>query len=75
MLHPDHPIDTAAEALAHLRDLRSELAIAGPSGLLEDSGYLHDLRDDIAASETVFVGLAVTEIASLRAELGGRLQG
>ena len=75
MLHPDHPIDTAAEALRHLEGLRSELAIAGPSGLLDDAVYVEDLREDIAASETVFVGLAVTEIASLRAELGGRLQG
>ena len=75
MLHPDHPIDTAAQALRHLEHLRAQLAIVGPSRLLEDAGYVSDLREDIAASETVFVGLAVTEIASLRGELSGRLQG
>jgi hypothetical protein len=30
------------------------------------------LRDDIEASRAAFVGLAVTEIATLRGELGGR---
>ena len=75
MIHPDHPIETAADALRHLADLRFELALAGPTGLVADAGYLQDLHDDIVTSEQVFVGLAVTEIAGLRADLGGRLQG
>ena len=75
MLHPNHPIETAAEALNRLRDLRFELAIAEPAGLLEDASYMQDIREDISASEELYVGLAVTEIASLRAELGGALLG
>ena len=75
MLHPNHPIETAAEALLRLRDLRFELAIAEPAGLLDDATYLQDIREDISASEQLYVGLAVTEIASLRAELGGALVG
>ena len=75
MLHPNHPIETAAEALNRLRDLRFELAIAEPAGLLEDASYMKDIREDISASEALYVGLAVTEIASLRAELGGPLLG
>ena len=75
MLHPNHPIETAAEALNRLRDLRFELAIAEPAGLLEDASYMTDIRADISASEELYVGLAVTEIASLRAELGGPLLG
>ena len=75
MLHPNHPIETAAEALTRLRDLRFELAIAEPAGLLDDASYMQDIREDISASEELYVGLAVTEIASLRAELGGPLVG
>ena len=75
MLHPNHPIETAAEALSRLRDLRFELAIADPAGLLDDASYMQDIREDISASEELYVGLAVTEIASLRAELGGPLVG
>ncbi len=75
MLHPDHPIETAVEALHYLEDLRFELALAGPAGMLDNAGYVDELHDDIEASTQVFVGLAVTEIASLRAELDGRLEG
>jgi hypothetical protein len=75
MLHPNHPIETAAEALTRLRDLRFELAIAEPAGLQDDASYMEDIRQDISASEELYVGLAVTEIASLRAELGTPLLG
>jgi hypothetical protein len=34
-----------------------------------------DLLDDISSHESAFVGVAVTEIATLRAELDGRLRG
>lgn len=75
MIHPSTPIETAAEALERLKGLQFELAIAGPAGLLEDADYLQDITEDLAASEEVYVGLAVTEIASLRAELDGPLLG
>ena len=75
MLHPNHPIETAAEALGRLRDLRFELALAEPAGLAGDATYMDDIREDINASEELYVGLAVTEIASLRAALGRPLVG
>jgi hypothetical protein len=75
MLHPNFSIETAADALARLDDLRFELAVAGSAGLLDDAEYLTDIQNDISESERLFVGLAVTEIASLRASLGERLQG
>ena len=75
MIHPDHPIETAAEARRHLLDLRFEKAIAEPSGLLEDASYVAQLEDDIAATEHAYVGLVVTEIATLRAELAAPLRG
>ena len=75
MIHPDHPMETAAEARQHLLDLRFERAIAGPSGLLDDGSYVSQLDDDIAATEHALVGLVVTEIATLRAEIGAPLRG
>jgi hypothetical protein len=75
MIHPNHPIETAAQALRRLHDLRFELAIAAPAGLLGDDAYMRDIQDDIDASEELYVGLAVTEIASLRAQLGRPLLG
>jgi len=75
MIHPDHPIETAAEARRYLLDLRFEKAIAQPSGLLEDASYVSQLEEDIAATEHAYVGLVVTEIATLRAELGAPLRG
>jgi hypothetical protein len=75
MIHPDHPIETAAEARQHLLDLRFERAIAEPSGLLDDVSYVTQLEDDIAATEHAYVGLVVTEIATLRAELEAPLRG
>jgi hypothetical protein len=75
MIHPDHPIETAVEALQQLEELRVERAIAQPAGLLGDATYVADLEADIAATQHAFVGLVVTEIATLRGELGTRLQG
>jgi hypothetical protein len=37
--------------------------------------YMDDLEADIAASRAAFVGLAVTEVAVLRAEVFGRQYG
>ena len=75
MSDPTLPITTAAEALRRLEDLHTELTLAGPAGLLSDPSYLHDLQDDLASTEQLYVGLAVTEIATLRAELSGALAG
>ena len=72
---PNHPIETAAQALQRLQQLRFELAWAEPAGLLDDEAYLRDIQDDITASEELYIGLAVTEIASLRGQLGTRPQG
>ncbi|HEX2085357.1 MAG TPA: hypothetical protein VHF89_06720 [Solirubrobacteraceae bacterium] len=68
-------IQTALDALRHLEVLQEERALATLTGLVHDVDYLADLEDDIAASTHAYVGLAVTEIATLRAELGGPLLG
>ena len=66
---------TAIAALRHLEVLQEERALAHLTGLIHDADYVADLEDDIAASTSAYVGLAVTEIATLRAELGGPLLG
>ena len=75
MSEQGHPTETAAEALLRLADLRFERAIAADAGLLDDPTYVADLDDDIESSTRHYVGLAVTEIASLRGALSGPQQG
>ena len=66
------PTTHAADELAHLTSLRSDRAIAIAMG---DTELAEDTDIDIAASAAAFIGLAVTEIATLRGEIGGRAQG
>jgi hypothetical protein len=77
MRHPASHIHdtTAAGARARLQLLEAERAEALEAGLGANSVYMDALRDDIDASRAAFVGLAVTEIATLRGELGGRNAG
>lgn len=62
---------TALDALRHLEVLQEERALAHLTGLIHDADYVADLNDDIEASTHAYVGLAVTEIATLRADLEG----
>jgi hypothetical protein len=66
---------TAVEIQDDLRMLYVERALAELEGLASDPTYMADLLDDIQAHRSAFVGAAVTEIASLRAELGTQLRG
>jgi hypothetical protein len=61
----------ALEALITLRRLEAERLDAVEAGLGENALYMTDLEYDIEASRATYVGLAVTEIATLRAQLGG----
>ena len=66
------PNTSAADELAYLTSLRSDRALALAIG---DADLAGDLDVDIEAATDAYVGLAVTEIATLRGELGGRDQG
>lgn len=66
------PTTSAADELEHLWQLRADRAIAALSG---DADLVDDIEIDIQAATDAFVGLAVTEIATLRGEIGGRCQG
>lgn len=66
---------TAAKIRADLRLLYAERALAGLEGLGSDPSYMADLLDDIDSLKNAYIGAVVTEIATLRGELGGPLRG
>ena len=65
-------IMTATEARSQLHRLEAERLDAVEAGLGGNTLYMTDLHNDIAASRALYVGLAVTEIAVLRGQLGDR---
>lgn len=66
---------TATDARTRLQRLQAERLDAVEAGLGGNALYMDDLQNDIAASRALYVGLAVTEIAVLRAQLGAPLLG
>jgi hypothetical protein len=62
---------TAIEMQIQLQDLRVERALASIEGLASDAAYMADLEDEILAARCAYVGAALTEIATLRAQLFG----
>lgn len=65
-----------AMALQHrLKELQVERLNAADVGLSADSSYMVDLEFEIAATSWAYVQAAVTEIATLRADLDGPLVG
>jgi hypothetical protein len=62
---------TATDARIQLHRLEAERLDAVEAGLGENALYMDDLHNDIAASRALYIGLAVTEIATLRAQLSG----
>lgn len=70
---------TTAPSAADIRErldlLLAERALAAFEGLSNDPLYEADLDDEIIATKSAYIGAAVTEIASLRGQLSGPLQG
>ena len=66
---------SAIEMQIHLQELHVERALAAIEGLAGDPAYMADLEDEIVAVRAAYVGTAVTEIATMRAELSGPLVG
>ena len=66
---------TATDLQHELRTLLLERELAAVEGIDGNATYMADLEQDIAAHRAAYVGAAVTEIASLRAEMSGRLDG
>jgi hypothetical protein len=66
---------SAARLHEQLQQLQRERALAALTGLSANALYMADLFDEIDATRAAYVGAAVTEIASLRAEIDGPLAG
>jgi hypothetical protein len=62
---------TAAEVRSHFGKLVAERALALETGVAEIAPYIADLEEEIAFCRELYVASAVTEIATLRAELFG----
>jgi hypothetical protein len=62
---------SAIEMQIHLQELHVERALAATEGLASDAAYMADLEDEILAARRAYVGAAITEIATLRAQLSG----
>jgi hypothetical protein len=62
---------SALEIHTCLLELQAERALASIEGLAANSAYMADLDGEIEATTSAYVGAAVTEIATLRAELSG----
>jgi len=61
----------AIEMKFRLKELRAERLLASVEGVAENSTYMADLDEEIAEATQAYVAVAVTEIATLRAELFG----
>jgi predicted protein tyrosine phosphatase len=64
----------AIEMHIRLKELQAERLFASREGLGADTAYMAymaDLDDEIAEVSDAYIGAAVTEIATLRAELVG----
>jgi hypothetical protein len=66
---------TASDLRLELGRLMAERLDAAEAGLGSNALYMRDLEDDLAAAREAYVGLAVTELASLRGALSGRASG
>lgn len=62
---------TALDARNHLTDLEEERGLALAAGLADVSSYMADLDQELDTWRRLYVTAAVTEIATLRAELSG----
>jgi hypothetical protein len=62
---------TALEVKDHLVQLEEERALALREGLGANSAYMNDLDVELEHRRALYTVAAVTEIATLRAELSG----
>jgi hypothetical protein len=68
---PNEPYATASDARADLYRLVAQRLDAADVSLDANALYMSELENEIEVSRAAYIGLAVTEIATLRAELSG----
>jgi hypothetical protein len=66
---------SAIDMQHHLKQLQAERALASIEGLGDNRPYMANLNEEIAETTAAYVGAVVSEIATLRGELSGRLLG
>jgi hypothetical protein len=66
---------TAADARSHLVQLEAERALAQVEGLGDVQSFMADLEDEIDEWRHRYIETALTEFASLRAELSAPRRG
>jgi hypothetical protein len=66
---------TAAQLRGYIAELEAERATALLTDLAEVDAYMDDLDEELEVVRTLYVTTAVTEIATLRADLSGAPQG
>jgi hypothetical protein len=71
---PDSAI-SALDAREDLARLEAERALARREGLADVRAYMADLEAEVEYRRDLYVAAAVTEIATLRAELFGAQEG
>lgn len=62
---------SAYDIRLQLGRLTAERLDAVEAGLGDNAVYMRELEDDLLATRQAYIGLAVTEIATLRAQLSG----
>ncbi len=66
---------SAVEARENVSKLEAERAIADLTGVAEIASYMRDLEEELELWRDLYTTLAVTEIAVLRGQLFGTLEG
>jgi predicted trehalose synthase len=66
---------TAAQLHGYIGELEAERATALQTALADVDAYMDDLEEELELVRDLYVISAVTEIATLRAELSGALLG
>jgi hypothetical protein len=68
-------VDAVLDNRRRLEELHRERMLARMTSLGCEPAYMSDLEEEIVATEAAYLASAVTEIATLRADLGERLVG
>ena len=69
------PLTSAYDVRLQLGRLAAERLDAIEAGLGHNAVYMRELEQDLSAARASYVGLAVTEMATLRGQLGGPQRG
>jgi hypothetical protein len=69
------PSESASDVRSRIVALEAERLEAIEAGLGSNATYMRDLDTELDASRATYVGMAVTEIATFRAQFDGPLLG